>query len=88
MAFARYGYSVGAVTSPTGCSVLIGPLVARLLDAAGAAGALLANLGWDELRSAENPATGDEVSKPPSWAEVYICGGTLDEIDVSGRPFP
>lgn len=86
MAFARYGYSVGATTSPVVGSVLKGPLVPRLLGG----GAPLPNLGWEELRSAPagNPATGDEVSKPPNCAEVYICGGTFEEIDVSGRPFP
>lgn len=88
MAFARYGYSVGATTSPAVGSVLIGPLVARLLVAAGAVVVPLPNLGWDELRSPENPATGDDVSNPPSWADVYICGGTLEDIEVSGRPFP
>jgi len=88
MAFARYGYSVGATTSPAVGSVLIGPLVARLLVAGGAADAPLPNLGWDELRSPVKPATGDDVSNPPSCADVYICGGTFEEIDVSGRPFP
>lgn len=65
----------------------MGPLVARLL-AAGAGAAPLPNLGWDELRSPVKPATGDDVSNPPSCADVYICGGTLEETDVSGRPFP
>ena len=52
-------------------------------------GALLPNLGV-ELRSpaGANPPTGDEVSNPLSCADVYIWGGTLEEIEVSGRPFP
>lgn len=91
MAFARYGYSVGATTSPAVGSLLSGPLVAKLLDGAAAAGPFV-NLGWEEFRSVPaappgNPATGDEVSKPPNCAEVYICGGTFEEMDVSGRPF-
>lgn len=31
------------------------------------------------------PDTGDEVSKPLSCAEVYICGTWLPEMVVSGR---
>ncbi len=89
MAFARYGYSVGATTSPAVCSLLNCPVVLlKLLVVV----APFPNFGV-ELRSAPavpagNPATGDEVSKPPSWAEVYIWGGTLEEMEVSGRPFP
>lgn len=73
MAFARYGYSVGATTSAAVGSVLNWPVVLpRLL----VVGAPFPNFGV-ELRSAPvappgNPPTGDEVSKPPSWAEVYI----------------
>ena len=71
----------------------MGPLVPRLLAGATAAPLPLPNRGCEELRSAPaappaNPATGEEVSKPPSCAEVYICGGTLEETEVSGRPWP
>ena len=91
MAFARYGYSVGATTSPCVGSELRGPLVPRLLVGAGPGP--LPNRGAEELRSAVlllagKPPTGEEVSKPPNWAEVYICGGTLEETEVSGRPLP
>lgn len=45
--------------------------------------------GWDELRSAPGgppgyPDTGEEVSKPLNWAEVYIWGVLLVAM-VSGR---
>ena len=33
------------------------------------------------------PDTGDEVSKPLSWAEVYICGAWFPDTVVSGLPF-
>jgi hypothetical protein len=86
MAFARYGYSVGCTTSFAVGSLLIGPGPPKVFVVG-----LLPNLGCEELRSPPvgppgKPATGDEVSKPPSCADVYICGGTLEEIEVSGRP--
>lgn len=70
MALARYGYSVGCGTSlPSG-------LTAGAAALAGA-GLVPPKRGWDELRSAPGgppgyPETGEEVSKPLNWAEVYI----------------
>jgi len=81
MAWALCGYSVGATTSAAGSE----------LKAAAALVGVAPNLGCEELRSAplpDNPTTGDEVSKPPNWADVYICGGLLEETEVFGRPFP
>lgn len=80
IAFALYGYSVGADTS--------GPSLGGweiLLEIGGVA----PNRGCEEARSPPaRPATGEEVSNPPSWADVYIWGGTLEETDVSGRGPP
>lgn len=85
---ARYGYSVGWTTSPGVWSLPIFGFP-RLLLFIGGGGALLPNFGV-ELRSpaGANPAIGDDVSKPPSCADVYICGGTFEEMEVSGRPLP
>ena len=71
MALARYGYSVGCAISCGGAGVLLG-----FMGCAEALGAPAGPPGY--------PETGEDVSKPFNWAEVYIWGGCVEAV-VCGR---